>query len=99
DATAAAGRLGYEQQQRFGVALELERAAPRYVRVQLEAVAQPELLRPLPICGAEVPDEAHDDVEIGRGERLEERPRAPLAEEAAGVGDPEAAGRAVVDPG
>src|SRR5207237_6393373 len=84
---------------RLGVALELERAPPRDVGVQLEAVAEAELLRPLPVGRSEVADEAGDDVEVGRRERLEKRPRTPLAEKAPGVGDPEALRRAVVDPG
>ena len=69
DAAAAAAGLGDQQQQRLGVALQLERAAARHVRDQLEPVAEPERLRPLAVGRAEVADEAGDDVEPGVGER------------------------------
>ena len=62
----------------------------RRVRDQLEPVAEAERLRPLAVGRAEVADEAGDDVEPRVGERLQERPRVALAEERAGVGDPEA---------
>ena len=57
-------------------------------------VAEPERLRPLAVGRAEVADEARLDVEPRLGERRQERPRVALAEEAAGVGDPEAQARA-----
>src|SRR5205085_9796729 len=99
DAPPAAAGLRDEQEERLRVALELERAPPRHVRVQLEPVAEPELLRPVAVGRAEVADEARDDVEAAPGERLQERPRAALAEEAPGVRDPEALGAVVLEPG
>ena len=74
--------LGDEQEERLGVALELERAAARDVRDELEPVAEPERLGPLAVGRAEVADEAGDRVEVGLGERGQERPRVALAEEA-----------------
>ncbi len=69
------------------------------VRDQLEPVAEPEALGPLAVGGAEVADEAGDDVEPRLGERGQERPRVAPAEEAAGVRDPEAGRVAVLEPG
>ena len=63
DAAAAAARLGDQQEQRLRVALQLERAPARDERVQLEAVAELEALRPLAVGAAEVADEARDHVE------------------------------------
>ena len=100
DALAAAAGLGDQEQQRLGVALQLERAAARHVRDQLEPVAERERLGPLAVGRAEVADEARDDVlEPGPGERPQERARVALAEEAAGVGDPEALAAVVLEPG
>ena len=65
DALAAPARLRDQQQQRLGVALQLERLGPRRVRDQLEPVAEPELLGPLAVGRAEVADEAGDRVEPG----------------------------------
>jgi hypothetical protein len=62
DALAAAARLGDEQQERLGVALQLERAAARRIGDQLEPVAELERLDPLAVGGAEVAEEADDDV-------------------------------------
>ena len=83
---------GQEQQDRLGVALELERAALRQRSgCSSRPVAEAERSGPLPVGGAEVADEARDDVvEAGLGERGQERPRIALAEEAARVRDPEA---------
>ena len=47
--TAAPARIGDEQEQRIGVALQLERPSPGNVRVQLEALAEAEALRPLAV--------------------------------------------------
>ena len=72
----------------------------RQVVEQLEPVAEVELLHPLAVDRAEVADEARDHVvEAGGGERGQERARVALAEEAAGVGDPEAVAGAVLEPG
>ena len=98
-ALAAAACVGDQEQERLGVALELERRLARRVRDQLELVAEPTLLRPLPVGGAEVAEEARLDVEPGLGERGQERARVALAEEAARVRDPEAVARCVVEPG
>src|SRR5439155_11289270 len=92
-------RLGDQEQERFGVALELERARARRVRDELEPVAEVETLRPLPVGRAEVPDEARDDVEARVGQGLQERPRVALPEEAAGVRDPQARRRPVLELG
>ena len=95
DALAAAGRLGDQEQERVRVALQLERGLPGGVRDQLEAISQAEVLRPLVVGRAEVAEEADDDVLVARlGERGQERARVALAEEAAGVRDPEACRRA-----
>ena len=65
--------------------------APRRVRDQLEPVAEPLRLRPLAVGRAEVAEEARDDVVEARLlQRGQERPRVALAEERAGVRDPEA---------
>ena len=58
-APAAAVGLGDQEQQRLGVALQLERAAVRRVRDQLDPVDDPG--RPLAVGRAEVADEARDD--------------------------------------
>ena len=78
DALAAPAGLGDQEQQRLGVALELERPPARRVRDQLQPVAEPQLLGPLAVGRAEVADEARVDVEArscsavrnGRGSRL-----------------------------
>ena len=98
-ALAAPARFGDEEQERLGVALESERLGARRVRDQLEPVAEAEPLRPLAIGRAEVADEARDGVEPGVRERLEERPRVALPEEAARVRDPEALARPVLEAG
>ena len=85
-AAAAAAGLGDQQQQRLGVALQLERAPVRRVGDQLDAVDDPG--RPFAVGRAEVADEARDDA-VDAGERGQERPRVALAEERAGVRDPE----------
>ena len=56
DAAPAAARLRDQEQQRLGVALQLERPPVRRVRDQLDPVDDP--LRPLAVGGAEVADEA-----------------------------------------
>ena len=95
DAGAASARVGRDQQQRLRVALQLERAPARHERDHLDAVAEPERVRELAVGRAEAADEARDDVlEPRLGERAQERLRVALAEERAGVRDPEAlAGR------
>src|SRR5207244_13184462 len=65
---------------------------------ELEPGAEPEPFGPRAVGRAEVADEARHDVEVAPGERLQERPRAALAEEAPGVRDPEALGRPVLEP-
>src|SRR5581483_2223414 len=69
------------------------------VRDDLQAVGEPERLRPLAVGGAEVADEARDDVQPRLGERGQEGTRRALAEEAARVRDPEALAAAVLEPG
>src|SRR5207253_2545939 len=96
DAGAAAARLRRDQQQRLGVALQLERPPARDERDRLDAVAEPERLRELPVGGAKAADEADDDVlETRLGERAQERLRIALAEEGAGVRDAEPLARRV----
>src|SRR6185503_9761694 len=95
---ATAARVRDEQEQRVGVALVAQRLAARQVVDQLEPVAEPERLRPLPVRRTEVADEARDRVEIGVVERLQERSRVPLAEEASRVRDAEALARHVLEP-
>ena len=90
-ALAPAARVGDQQEQRLRVALQLERPAARRVRDQLEPVAERARLRPLPVGGAEVAEEADDHVVEARLlERGQERPRVALAEERAGVREAEA---------
>ncbi len=61
-------------------------------------VAEAERLRVLAVGGAEVAGEADDDVlEARLGERAEERLRVALAVEVAGVRDPEAVARVVLE--
>ena len=67
--------------------------------MDLEPVAEPEPARPLAVGRAEVPHEARDDIRIGSGERLEDRPRSAFAEEAARVRESEAVARCVLEPG
>ena len=62
-ALAAPAGLGDQEQQRLRVALELERAAARRVRDQLQPVTEPELLGPLAVGRAEVAEEPRLDVE------------------------------------
>ena len=59
--------------------------------MELEPVSQAECLREVTVGCPKVADEAEDGVDVRTGEGLEDRPRAPAAEEAAGVRDPEAA--------
>jgi hypothetical protein len=66
--------------------------------MELEPVTERQLLGPLAVGRAEVADEARDDVQAGLGQRREERPRAPPADEAAGVGDSEALAGRVLEP-
>src|SRR5205085_2606954 len=99
DAASPAAGLGDQQEQRVGAALEPERLAMRRERMQLEPIAEAERLGPLAVAGAEVADEARRHVQAGGGERLQERPRAALAEEAAGVRDREPLAASVLEPG
>src|SRR5581483_752916 len=96
---APAARLRDQQQQRLRVALQRERRRARRVGDQLQPVAEAEALRPLAVGGAEVADEARDHVEPRVVQRLQERARVALAEEAARVRDPEPARRPVLEPG
>ena len=98
-ALAAAARVRDQEQERLGVALELERGLARRVRDQLELVSEPAFRRPFAVGRAEVAEEARLHVEAGLVQRGQERPRVALAEEAAGVGDPEALPGRVVEPG
>ena len=98
DALAAAARLRDQEEQRLGVPLQLERAAARDVAEELDPVAEAERLRVLAVGGAEVAGEARDHVvEAGVGERAQERLRVALAVEVAGVRDPEAVARVVLE--
>src|SRR5581483_2679817 len=63
-----------------------------------EPVAELEALRPLAVGGAEVADESGDDA-VDPRKRGEERARVALAEERAGVRDPEALAAAVLEAG
>ena len=99
DAAAAAARLGDEQQQRVGLALQAQRSPPRHVVDQLDAVAEPEALHELAVAGPEVAEEAHGHVlEPGVGERAQERLRVALAEERARMREPEAVAAHVLEP-
>src|SRR6266540_4912853 len=99
-APAAAPGLRDQQQQRVRVALQRERLAPRHVRVELEARAESERLRPLAVGDAEVADEARDDVlEAGLRERGQERTRIALPEKAPGMRDAEAIAAPVLEAG
>src|SRR5439155_24779049 len=98
DSVPPTARFGDQQEERLGVALQLERAPAGCVRQELEPVAQVERLRPLPIGRTEVAEEAGDDVEPGLRERAQERPRVAFAEEAARVRDSEALAAAVLEP-
>src|SRR4029077_19774852 len=98
DDLAAARRVRQQEQVRLRVALQLERAAVRQVVHQLEPVAPVQLLHPLAVDRAEAADETRDAVvQARRGERGQERARVALAEEAAGMRDPEALPRAVLE--
>ncbi len=57
---ATAARVGDQEQQRLGVALESERRRAGRVRDQLEPVAEAELGRPFAVGAAEVAEEAGD---------------------------------------
>ena len=78
DALAAAARLGDQEQQRLGVALELERRLARRVGMELEPVAEPEPFRPLAVGGRKSPTkrattsrpDSASAVRNGRGSRL-----------------------------
>ena len=64
--------------------------------VDLEPIAEAEVERPGAIGGPQVAEEArHDARVVERGDGLEERSRAALAEEAAGVQQHEALARRV----
>ena len=94
-ALAAAAGLRDQQQQRLGVALQLERAAVRRVRDQLEPVAEPDA--PRPTRGRRRGSRRRSGRRRRRArtaQRGQERPRVALAEERAGVRDPEALARA-----
>ena len=78
-----------EQEERLRVALQLERRTTRHVRDLLDALAEPELVRELAIRRAQAADEARDDIVFGFRERRQERTRIAVAEERAGVRDPE----------
>ena len=82
----AAVGLRDQEQQRLGVALQLERAAVRRVRDQLDPVG--DARGPLAVARAEVADEPRHHAVDAR-ERGQERPRVALAEERPGVRDPE----------
>ena len=99
DALAASARVRDQEQERLRVALQLERGLTRRVGDQLELVAEPALRRPLAVGRAEVAEEARLHVEAGLVERGQERARVALAEEAAGVRDPEALSGRVVEAG
>ncbi len=95
---AAPFRFRDQQEERLGVPLQLQRLAMARVRDELEAVPQPQPVRPLAVGGAEVADEAGNHVQARFGERGQERTGASPADEAAGVRDPEALGGRVVEP-
>ena len=84
-ALAAAARLRDQEQQRLGVALQLERAAARRVGDQLEPVAERQL--PRPTRGRSSGSRRGSARRRRRGrdccERGQERPRVALAEERA----------------
>src|SRR4029450_281854 len=63
-----------------------------------EPIAEAKALRELAIGCPKIADEAEDGVDVRTGEGLEDRPRAPAAEKAAGVRDPEAWRRGVREP-
>src|SRR5207244_742372 len=93
-------RLRQQEQVRLRVALELQRSAMRDVRQYLEAIAEVELIDPFAVRRAQAAGEANDDVvQTGGRERCQERPRAALAEEAAGVRDAKAVTGPVLEPG
>ncbi len=62
-----------QEEERLRVALEGEHLRPGGVREELEPVAEAERRGVLAIGGAEVADEARDDVTVRPGERVEER--------------------------
>src|SRR4029079_11507424 len=98
DAAASPSGLRDQEEQRLGVALQLERAAARDVAEQLDPVAEAERVGILAVGGAEVAGEAGDDVVQARARaRAQERLRVALAVEVAGVGDPEAVARVVLE--
>src|SRR5262249_28902446 len=100
DALPAPARRRNEQEQRVRVALQRKRLAARSIGMGPEPVTGPERPGPLAVGNAEVPDEARDDVlEPRLRERLQERPRVAFPEEAPGMGDAEAVGAAVLEPG
>jgi hypothetical protein len=98
DALPAPARIGHEQEERLGVALEPQRFRARRVRDELEPVAEAELLGPLAVGGAEIACKSGHDIESGVVQRLQERTRVSLPEEAPGVGDPEAFRGPVLEP-
>src|SRR5206468_4863112 len=66
---------------------------------ELEAVAEPEGLGPFAVGRAKISDETGHDVEVRVPERLQERPRIPLAEEASRMRDAEPRGAPIAKPG
>ena len=82
-ALAAAVGLRDQEQQRLGVALELERAAARARTGSARAGRRALALGPLAVGRAEVAEEARHDVVETLRERRQERPRVALAEERA----------------
>src|SRR4051794_19889342 len=98
DAFAAAARVRDQEKQRLRVALQLERATPRDVAEELDAVAEAKRLRVLAVGGANVSGEADEDVlEARLRERAEKRLRVALAVEVSRVGDAEPVTRVVLE--
>ena len=94
---SAPTRLREEQEERLRVALQLERRTTRHVRDLLDALAEPELVRELAIRRAQAADEARDDIVFGFRERRQKRTGIAVAEERAGVRDPELLPRVVLE--
>ena len=95
-----------QEQQRVSALHGGERLVVGQKAVDAKSRAQPERLGPLPIGRAKPAHEARLDHlaqlrPVGQepGERLEERPRAPHAEEEPGVEDPQAVRRRVLEAG
>ena len=96
-ALAASAGVRDQQQEGLGVALQGERRRSRRVGDQLEPVAEVELVGPLAVGAAEVAEKTRDGIDPGVVQRLQERPWVALAEEAAGVRDPQAPAGSVVE--